>query len=147
MHLSLKAWNLLSALCGNLPACIRPGCCYGPFPILGSPSLCEPHWGSVLCARDDARHFYIASFVGKMPPPTHTQERLWWSREVKSLPEFLKQLRLLHKVNSCSLVSHFVSMVSGLWSLAYEQGTMTVILASASVSQRGQWFSPGPSSL
>lgn len=69
--------------------------------------------------------------VGKMPP-CHTHRRDCGG---------LGRLGLLQGVNNGSLVSHFVSMVSGLWSLACEQGTMTVILASASVSQRGQWSS------
>lgn len=51
-------------------------------PIVGVPCVTETMLGIftplLLSCGEDA------------PPPTHTQERLWWSREVKSLPEFLQ---------------------------------------------------------
>lgn len=69
--------------------CVKPGCWCGLFPILGSPSLCEPHCGSVLCARDHAGHFtWLFTVVGKILLRL-PHRRVWKSREINSVPEFL----------------------------------------------------------
>lgn len=61
VNLSLKAWNLLSALCGCMPVYVKPDCWCRPFPTLGSPSLCDHHCVSGLCARDICQALDITS--------------------------------------------------------------------------------------